>query len=290
MNPNLSHLPANIRKDLNEIVEVIKDVAKPEKIILFGSFARGDWVDDAYVERGAVFTYKSDMDFLVVLQDVDVKDYEIKSRIVNRTKKYEHPVRPMVRSIGYINYGLERGQYFFTDIIKDGLVLFDTGQFEFAEPRQLTIEEQREQAVEYYEKWVESGTRSLFLTKTAYESALQKGFELNEIMFWTHQVAEYLYAGFGLVFTGYKPKTHSIEEYREYTKSISDDVNKLFCYPPNDEEEDRLFKILQKSYIDARYQFGYHIERADLEKILTKVERLEQLVVQLCKERIESLR
>ena len=39
---------------------------KLEKIILFGSYARGKWVEDSYVQDGTTYEYKSDFDILVV--------------------------------------------------------------------------------------------------------------------------------------------------------------------------------------------------------------------------------
>ena len=41
---------------------------KLEKIILFGSYARGKWVEDSYVQAGITYEYKSDFDMLVVTQ------------------------------------------------------------------------------------------------------------------------------------------------------------------------------------------------------------------------------
>ncbi len=38
-----------------------------ETVILFGSYARGNWVEDKYVEKGITYEYKSDYDLLIVL-------------------------------------------------------------------------------------------------------------------------------------------------------------------------------------------------------------------------------
>jgi len=37
-------------------------------LILFGSYVRGDWVRDRYVEDGVTYTYESDFDLLVVTE------------------------------------------------------------------------------------------------------------------------------------------------------------------------------------------------------------------------------
>ena len=38
-------------------------------IILFGSYARGNWVEDKYKENGTTYEYKSDYDLLVIVED-----------------------------------------------------------------------------------------------------------------------------------------------------------------------------------------------------------------------------
>ncbi len=286
----LAHLPEDKQRDIAEIVEVIKDIAEPEKIILYGSFARGNWVDDKYIENGITYTYRSDFDFMVVTNGSRLKEFEIKSKINNRTKKYKHPVSVNVHEIDHINYGLERGQYFFAEIVKEGIELFDTGSFQFVDARPLSVEEQREEAEYYYKKWVESGSRMFKIAKSSFNLVVENKLLLNEVMFLLHQTAEKLYAGLGLVFTGYKPKTHSIQEYQNHVKGVSDEINKLFCFPPDDQEEERLFTILQKSYIDARYKDDYFVERADVEQLIEKIEILERMVVDASQQRINTLK
>ncbi len=285
----LAHLPLDKREQILEILEIIKDVALPEKVILFGSFARGDWVDDEYLEGGATYSYRSDFDFLVVTNGSKLQEFEIKNRIENRTGKFKHPVNPLVHEIDHINYGLERGQYFFRDIIKNGILLYDTFRTGFISTNPLSIPQQIENAQFYYENWVESGSRMLDHAKLIFESSISKGYKLNEVLFLLHQTVERLFAGLGLIFTGYKPKTHSIKEYRNYTKSISEDINNAFCFPPTSEEI-RLFNILQKSYIDARYKSDFFIDKSDLQMLINKVEILEKLVIKYSKMKIKSLR
>ena len=284
----LAHLPLDKREQILEILEIIKDVALPEKVILFGSFARGDWVDDEYLEGGATYSYRSDFDFLVVTNGSKLQEFEIKNRIENRTGKFKHPVNPLVHEIDHINYGLERGQYFFSDIIKNGILLYDTNRSSFISPRPLSIQQQKENAQIYYENWLESAIRMVKITEGALKIAYDEDYNLNEVMFLIHQITERLYAGLGLIFTGYKPKTHSIKEYRNYTKSISREVYDIFCYPKNDQEEKRLFEILQRSYIDSRYKLNYKIDKVDLEIIFAKVKNLKDLVVKLSLDRINS--
>src|SRR5690606_12778747 len=193
MNP-LSHLPQHKQEELAEIVKVIREIADPAKIILFGSNTSVKWLEDEYEERGATYSYISDYDGLVVITDGDkVKEHEVASEIENRTLKYKNDVSPIVHSFNYVNFGLEMGQYFFRDIVKEGIVLFDTGEFTFSEPKPLSSGEEKEVALRGYEKWVNSGIRFLDHTKVMLENALSKGFPLNEVIFNLNQSAEKFY-------------------------------------------------------------------------------------------------
>lgn len=290
MNQLLSHLPQHKQDQLAEIVTVIREIADPAKIILFGSHTSDKWVEDEYEERGATYSYISDYDILVVIPDGDKeKEHDIASKIENRTLKYKNDVSPIVHSFNYVNKGLEMGQYFFRDIVKEGIVLFDTGEFTFSEPKPLSRYQEREIAIRNYDKWVKSGSRFLKITKNSLIEAEKDGDPLNEVIFNLNQSAEKFYGGLLLVYTGYKPKTHKLKVYRKYSKHIDEGLNQIFKYPVGDSEEYRLFDILNKAYLDARYQDDYYIAPDDLKKLIGKVEKLESVVIKLCQERITSL-
>ena len=290
MNSDLSHLPEDKQNELAEIVKIIREVADPAKIILFGSHTSDKWVEDEYEERGATYSYISDYDILVVLPSGDKeREHDVASKIENRTLKYKNDVSPIVHSIDYVNKGLEMGQYFFRDIVHEGIVLFDTGKLAFSKLKPLTREQEKEMAVRHVDKWIQSGSRFLDGTKVLLKNALEKGYALNEVIFNLNQAAERFYGGLLLVYTGYKPKTHKMKVYRKYSKHISEDLNRVFRYPIDDTEEYRLFDIFNKSYLDSRYEDDYFIGQEDLEKLIRKVERLEKLAKELCQQKIESL-
>lgn len=212
MNQLLSYLPEHKQNELAEIVKVIREIADPAKIILFGSHASDKWVEDEYEERGATYSYISDYDILVVIPDGDKdREHEIASKIENRTLKYKNDVSPIVHSFNYVNKGLEMGQYFFRDIVKEGIVLFDTKEFTFGECKPLTVQQIRFLATQYFEKWVKSGSRFLTLTKVTSDEFIIKKLPLNELVFTLNQSAEKFYEGILLVYTGYKPKTHRLK-------------------------------------------------------------------------------
>ncbi len=286
----LSHLPQQKQDELAEIVGIICEITNPAKVILFGSHTTDKWVEDEYEERGAKYSYISDYDILVVIPDGDKdKEHDIASKIENRTLKYKNDVSPIVHSFNYVNKGLEMGQYFFRDIIKEGIVLFDSGEFIFSKPKSLSKQQEREFAIQNFETWIKAGSSFFDGTKALLENAIDKGLNFRQVIFNLNQTAEKFYGGILLIFFGYKPKTHRLKVYRKYSKNISDKLNQIFNYPIGDSEEYRLFDILNKSYLEARYQDDYYIDIEDLKKLISKVEILEEISISLCEEKIKSL-
>lgn len=279
----LAHLPANKQRDIAEILDIIKGEADPIKIVLFGSHATGDWVEDEYVEDGINYTYISDYDFLVVIRKGLGRDKEnaIISQIEERCAHIRGVVSPIMHSIEYINEGLRFGQYFFTDIIKEGIILFDTEECHFIKPQRLSVEQEKEKARNYFDIWFPQGEGFL---ETA-EFSLQKD-NLRVGAFLAHQAVECFFNTIFLVFTGYKPKTHNLYKLRVYSKRLSKDLYRLFRAQLNNKEESRLFDLLKRGYIDARYKMDYEITQDELADIIVRVKMLRDVVKQVCEEKI----
>lgn len=285
MNP-LSHLPEYKQQEIAKILEIIKELAKPEKVILFGSHVSDKWVEDEYVEGGIRYSYISDYDFLVVIKKgaEHEKEHVIISHIQNRTGHIKNTVSPIIHDIDYINEGLRLGQYFFTDIIRDGILLFDSGNYQFNEPAVLTPEEEKEKAQGYFDIWFPQGKD--FLDGAVYHESKD---QLRVGTFSLHQAAESFYSTALLVFTGYKPKTHHLGRLRNYAKHISPELYRIFYETVQDEQECHLFELLNRGYIEARYKPDYPITAEELRILIGKVRGMQEVVGQICGERIARM-
>ncbi len=58
------------------------------------------------------------------------------------------------------------------------------------------------------------------------------------------------------------------------------------AFPRNTSEEERLFDLLQRSYIESRYNPDFEITKDDIRALVPKVERLKQIVEKACRDRI----
>ena len=79
----LDKLPRTKQEELNLLTKVLSTFKEVEMVILFGSYARGNWTEDRYVEKGTTYEYRSDYDILVVLTHEDLKQ---KFRIEDKVK------------------------------------------------------------------------------------------------------------------------------------------------------------------------------------------------------------
>ena len=196
---------------------------------------------------------------------------------MDRVSRYEPPVNLEICSIDYINEGLGWGQYFFTDIIKEGVVLFDTGNFEFSESRILTAEEEKQRAQDYFDIWFPQSSEFIIDAKHALDRS-----SLNIATFYLHQATESLYYAMLLVFTGYKPKTHNLWKLRKKNKAYSELLFLVFQAESNPEDK-RLFELLKRGYIEARYkQKEFKIETWEVGELITKVLRMNGIVKESC--------
>ncbi len=285
MKTSLSHLPENKQHEILRITEIIREVVQPEKIILFGSYAKGGWVEDRYTDKhGTLYEYISDYDFLVVTNNNQEKVYTQESRIMDRVDRYKPPVNLEIHELAYINKGLEDGEYFFVDIVKEGVLLYDRNNLTFASPRQLMLSEKREKAKRYFDTWFPQAGEFIIDCGHAFERG-----SLKKAAFELHQAAESLYYTTLLVFTDYKPKTHNLWRLRKKTKPYSKELHEVFR-AETDKKEEHLFDLLKRGYIDARYRTDYVILQEELIILIRRVRMMVPIVEKICVERIDSIR
>lgn len=283
INP-LSHLPDLKQREIYEILRIIKEEADPIKVILFGSHATGKWVESSLQEDGVTLSYLSDYDFLVVTKENPEKEHQIISHIENRcNNEFEGIVSILVHSIDYINMGLEYGQYFFTRILEEGIILYEIGNFQFVKPTPLNHDQLKARSQEYFDIWFPMGDEFLIDAVNAYERGSYR-----KSVFELHQAAENFYGTVLLVFSGYKPTVHNLQKLRNYSKHLNEELYLLFLTPQEDDHEAHLFDLLRKGYIEARYKLRYTISETECKELIEKLKYMKKIVYRICMEKINS--
>jgi predicted nucleotidyltransferase/HEPN domain-containing protein len=291
MKNSIDHLPASKRNNLTFIVDVLRDELEQVtgfangvrkrgrilKIILFGSYATGKWVNNP------AYGYVSDYDILVIVNQQElVEEFEVwdlaEGRIGLRVRQ---PLNILVHTLEDVNNALIQGQYFFTDIKQQGIVLYESDKRELAEAGNLTPQEYKVIAEEHYEVWLASAKEFYF----HYENGLNALF-YKSAAFLLHQAAEHSFACLLLVLTNYKPYTHNLIRLNSFAISQNERIAEVF--PQDTKIHRRLFQLLKKAYVEARYSKHYKITREELLWLGERVKLLQELTEILCKEKIAS--
>jgi uncharacterized protein len=299
MKTGLDHLPEGKQRELTHVVDTVRQgfaraiaqrtqpryrEGKLLKIILFGSYARGDWVEDP------VGRYFSDYDLLVVVNHDDLTDVaefwekteaqllaDLSAGTVLRT-----PVSLIYHSLDDVNEKLRLGRYFFMDMLRDGIALFEEPGHSFVEPRPLSPEQALKETQDYFEEWFESANDFL----ESGTDAAAKG-KTKLAAFLLHQATERFYHCLFLVRTLYSPKSHNLNRLRDLAEELEPSLKTV--WPRESRFEKRCYSLLRDAYIKARYSRAYRITVEELDWIAQRVALLQSLVRDACEARIESL-
>src|ERR1700738_4636780 len=118
MQTSFTNMPPHKQQELAKIVELIRAHSEVEMLILFGSYARGDW-REKLSDDGIHYTLQSDFDLLVVVETPSTAkqnrlERDIKSAI-DQIPAIQTPVSVIVHDMKFVNSRLARTQYFFSD-------------------------------------------------------------------------------------------------------------------------------------------------------------------------------
>jgi predicted nucleotidyltransferase/HEPN domain-containing protein len=277
---SLDHLPPRKQQQLRAIVDVLRAGAPLEMLLLFGSHARGDWVEDP--EGG----YYSDYDLLAIVEDRKVaEDAMLWARLEAKARELsgESLVGVIAHDIKFVNGEIRVGSYFFGDIRHEGVVLYDSQRFTLASPKEASPLERAQRAEKNFAYWFESAND--FLEAHAFSAS--RGRNANAA-FQLHQAAERLYTTASIVFTGYKRKAHDLTKLHAEAAPLHPDLGDVL--PRATPEDEHLFDLLRRAYIDARYDKSYRITAEELSALGQRVRTFAAVVERVCREKIASLR
>ena len=276
MKTSLGHLPQRKAEELEILTKYIRRAVPAQMVILFGSYARGNWVElDERFDYGVHTTFQSDYDILVLVEH-GVEPYGAARKldrvedVFARNTRSDTPVSFTLEHIQTFNKYLAEGRYFWTDIAEEGIMLYDNGKFTLDTPCELNAQEFKGQVQEYFEEWNGRGE-----TFYKYAALAHSNKDHKFSIFNFHQACESFLHTIRLIHTLKKPRIHDLEKLVKSCKVHTPEI--LAFFPTDTEESKRLFKILNDAYIAARYDPKYTIAPADIDRIRPHVELLRQI-------------
>lgn len=299
MRTDISHLSVRSQRELEAIVRAIfeefddahklasgdRKAGRILKIILYGSMARGEGIYEPHTEKG----YVSDYDILVIVNQDELTDHEYWYHLENRLMRdymllhrLRHPVSLIVHTLQEVNNNLADGRFFFLDVVKDAVALYQSDDSELATPRPKRPADALALAREYFEDWYPSAGEfydnfEFSVSKVRYKNAA----------FLLHQATERLYHTLLLTCTLYTPHSHNLENLRNQAKKI--DRRLVHVWPDDDRTSRRRFSLLKDAYVKARYSKHYRISGEDLAWLGERVQELSTIVREVCTDKLAEL-
>ena len=283
----LEHLPKEKIEELEAITERIKETGMVSMIILYGSYARGDWKEHVGGRSGK----RSDYDLLVLTKDE--KDGEdLRNRLRKMFENSTTVVDTIVETLGFVNMHLREGQYFFSEIKHQGIILYSDERAELAEVENLSPTRMREIAEDDYLQWFGKATKKFkkatnevqeFVKTNNYQDSQEAAFELQ-------QCVENCYTTIEMVYSRNNPYEHRLSILRMNARRYVSEVDA--CFPKNTDEERRLFFHLDSAYIGGRYlsEEFYSVTLEQLEYWESEAKKLLEVTEKWCQKRIDDLK
>ncbi|RWX34018.1 HEPN domain-containing protein [Rhizobium leguminosarum] len=298
MKSSLEHMPLRKQRELCRVLEILheefEDALKEGtadfkkrgrilKVILFGSYAKGGWVDEPFTMKG----YRSDFDLLIIVNNRKLCEFteywhKAADRLIH-DRSIETPVSFIVHSRREVNTYLKEGQYFFSDIRKEGIVLYELDDEPLAEPEPLSSEDRLRIARAHFHN------RTKLLMQFAEGAAfhITRG-NFDVAAFDLHQTVEQAYACVLLTLTNYGPPSHNIK----FLRSLAEEQDRRLAeaFPRDQHRERAWFNALNEAYVKARYSEHYAITDEALTWLGERITVLVDLVKAVCSEHLEKLK
>ena len=227
---------------IKEISDIISTTAqnKIALIILFGPFARGDFIKN------------SNYNFLILTKEKKYANRNKANRLRKRIsdqinvkiKDKTHRFHLTIEPVDYANSLTNQKRYFFADIKKEGILLYHSGEFELLRLPGLEInsEVRIENARINYHRLLDKANDFMRYCQSGIDHDDLKGAAFN-----LHQETESLFNCAIQVFNGYEPRTHDLAELNKLCSANSNQFLNIFL--KNNSEEKRSFDLLRKSYL-----------------------------------------
>lgn len=290
MKKQITPLPHQTQQEISTLLELITHkIADCQLILLFGSYAQGNYAlwEETFID-GHFESYQSDYDLFVVVDNANPASIEqlLRTEVTDLYKaKFKNnihlpSVEFVVEDIHTLSAQLKNGHYFYTTLLQEGIVLFDSQKFQLAEPYPLSFQEIRNQAATSFNSPFNAACQ---LVESSKHNTDHVGYATSTLRL--RQACEHFYKATCLVFTLRCPEECDLGKLKGLTKRYSRELSTVF--PQKTEFEAHGFHLLNQAN-EAPENTLFTVTKEEFAYLLEQIEALREITECICKDKIAS--
>jgi HEPN domain-containing protein len=253
------------------LVDIILKATKPDMIFLLGASMHRRRSESIFNEPAPTSRHISDCFLLILIQDATNKELHEWEDKIEANCKSLIPVTAMVLHTATFVQWLKSGHRFALAVWQSAAAMYDSGSLFGIIPKVIPG---ATAGKDYEHQYTDGLTRAKEFLAGSELFRVRK--QNTMAAFMLHQSAEQALRTLVKTGTGYHANTHSLNKLIRYASLISYQLPDIF--PQKNDQEKRLFNILQRAYIDARYKEEYKITSDDLLRLTDRVRQIHDIL------------
>jgi HEPN domain-containing protein len=252
---------------LQQIVDIIVHVMKPEKIFFLGASMVCNNAENVFRKNILSSCTIKEYQLLVVLPDTEKRDADEVQDIIENNCRSHTPVTSIVIPLHIFNQWMVKGHLLAHTVYHADCLIHDKGTAALASPGEYKVGELQRKVRKEFEDWAGRAVEFLAGAET-----FRTREQYNIAAFLLHQAAELAYMAIVRLVTGFRAGTHNLDKLSRYAVPFCGTATHVF--PRHNDKERRLFKLIQKAYIHGRYKDDFIITEKELEILMERVAQL----------------
>jgi HEPN domain-containing protein len=249
---------------LKPIIQFLVTTVAPTKIYRVDNRNIKSDTTEKYIDLLLVIPNKNNIPFIELEPIIEIP-YLKESRVVCS-----------LHNEGVIKQALGNGHIFYTLNFTAENLVYDDKAVSFPATSIGAVQEMKQKAREIFSQHFERAQN--FYSCAEYLHQRNPG---KIIPFLLHQATEFTYRGVLMSLNGYDKRTHDIHSLKKHTRRCAPQLTTIFS--PDVEEEKRLTILLEKAYLESRYENNYAVNENDLTVFFERLKLLQDS----CKELVE---
>jgi HEPN domain-containing protein len=254
-----------------KLIPIIVETAKPDIIFLLGGSLYRRRSESIFCPTAPSSLHTSDYFLLVLLNDLSRYELHEWQDKIERHCKAVMPITCIVLQTSTFTEWLKAGDGFANTVRSSGALIYSRGNLELPD----TVETNNLMRGKELELQYRDG-----LNKAKEFMAGAELFKVRQqnrmAAFMLHQSSEQALRTLIRIGTGFRSCTHNIGRLIRYASLVAYELPDIFSH--KDDRNIHLFNLLQKAYIEGRYNENYKISNSDLLDLTDRVSRINGLL------------